>query len=168
MRRSANAGCRHAARAFTHGSSVDGTSSGAKSPGKTAGGFAGPFSSRPSAVMFGTANRCAVPFGRKWNPDSHSTTSGIVASRGIGPDSMIERRYGQIGTATAAVAQTVDVQQPAATSTRRAETSPSRVRTPVTRSPSRRIDSTARSSRRRAPASCADPAIPASACTGSP
>src|SRR2546425_9792726 len=122
MRRSANAGCRHAARARTHGSSDAGTSSGAKSPGYAEGGPAGPFSTPPSGVRFGLAKRWALPFGRKWTPDSHSMVIGMFASCGMGADSMIERRYGHIGTAPDGVAQSVDDQQPVATSPRSART----------------------------------------------
>jgi len=92
----------------------------------------------------------------------------MFASCGIGGDSMIERRYGQIGTATDAVAHSADDQHPLATTTRSARTFPDLVRTPVTRSPSRSSDTTASPSRKATPASCADAAKPASATRGSP
>src|SRR5438034_6427924 len=88
------------------------------------------------------------------------------ASWGTGPDVVIGRRYGKIGTGTAAVAASAAVQQPVATSTRSARMSPPAVRTPVTRSPSRRIESTAMPSRNNAPPSCAAAANPASAASG--
>src|SRR5262249_43515145 len=76
------------------------------------GGPDGPFSIPPSAVRFGIANLWRAPLGRKWKPDSHSITRGTPANNGMGPDSMIERRYGQIGTETAAGAPGGAVQQP--------------------------------------------------------
>src|ERR1700704_6751031 len=115
MRRSAKSGCRHAARARTQGSSDGGTASGANSPGtNAAGGEPGPFSTRPSPVRFGIAKRCAAPLGRKWKPDSHSIVIGTRNRAGYGPDSTIDLAYGQIGTATPAVAASGAVQQPVA------------------------------------------------------
>src|SRR5512132_384657 len=137
MRRSAKSGWRRAARARTHGSSDFGTASGANSPGTyEAGGEPGPFSTPPSLVRFGIAKRCAAPFGRKWKPDSNSIVIGTRESAGYGRDSMIDLAYGQIGTATPAVAASDAVQQPVARRTRSHAMTPSEVRTPVARSPS--------------------------------
>jgi hypothetical protein len=169
MRRSAKSGWRQAARARTHGSSEGGTASGRNSPGtNAAGGAPGPFSTRPSPVRFGIAKRCAAPFGRKWKPDSNSIVIGARDSAGNGRDSMIDLAYGQIGTATPAVAASGAVQHPVASRTRSHEMTPSDVRTPVTRSPTRTISCAATPSRMLTPPSCADAANPASASSGSP
>src|SRR6185503_13590314 len=96
-----------------------------------------PFSIARPEVRLGIAKRIRLAFGRKWKPDSHSIVIGERASCGIGCDSMIERAYGQIGTLTPAVAASAAVQHPVARRTLSAESTPSSVRTPVTRSPFR-------------------------------
>ena len=96
-------------------------------------------------------------------------TIGMEASVGNGPAaSMMQRRYGQIGTGTPAVAASGAVQAPVARRTRSARMSPSLVRAPVTRAPSRLSDSTRTPSMKRTPSSAAAAANPASASSGAP
>src|SRR5258708_6748288 len=95
-----------ARRARAHGASGGGTRRSPAGGPNSRGGSAGPCSTAPVAVRFGIAKRCAAPplrvYGRKWNPDSSSMTSGIFASCGNGPiASMIVRRPDRYGHARA-------------------------------------------------------------------
>src|SRR5258708_7482787 len=95
-----------ARRARAHGASGGGTRRSPAGGPNSRGGSAGPCSTAPVAVRFGIAKRCAAPplrvYGRKWNPDSSSMTSGIFASFGNGPiASMIVRRPDRYGHARA-------------------------------------------------------------------